>query len=197
MQINIETVDVGMNCYLVVNEDKNELVVVDPGTMPEKIIAAIGSRKPVAVLLTHGHYDHIGAVDAVCEKYGIPLYMHAGDFGKLTDPHANVGDQFGHLVTVRTKPRAVEDGQTLRLAGMDITVWHTPGHSAGGVCYLLPGNAGVLCGDTLFDGGYGRYDFDDGDFQALKQSLKRLLFMTPRVPAYPGHGGPTHAGRDA
>jgi len=75
-------------------------------------------------------------------------------------------------------------------------VLHTPGHSAGSVCYLLPENAGLLCGDTLFNGGYGRYDFADGDFTALKNSLRRILYLHPRIPAYPGHGASTFAGRD-
>jgi len=108
----------------------------------------------------------------------------------------NVGAEFGYDVRVQTRPVPVWDNQVLSLAGMNITVLHTPGHSKGGVCYLLPENAGLLCGDTLFDGGYGRYDFADGDFAELKNSLRRILFMRPRVRAYPGHGGPTWAGRD-
>ena len=199
MAITIETVHVGpscMNCYLAENTERGELVVVDPGDDGGVIVDAIGERKPVAVLLTHGHYDHIGAVDDVCAHYQIPLYMHGADVPKLTDSHQNVADQFGFATVCHTTPRTVEDNEVLHLAGMAITVLHTPGHSAGSVCYLLPDNAGVLCGDTLFDGGYGRYDFPDGDFNALKMSLRRLLYMHPRVKAYPGHGDTTFAGRD-
>ena len=199
MSILVETLRVGeyaMNCYIVENTDTRGVVVVDPGADGPRIIADIAERKPAAVLLTHGHYDHIGAVDAVCSRYQIPLYLHAADIPKLTDPRLNVGAEFEHDTVVRTAPTPVTDGQKLTLAGMEITVLHTPGHSSGSVCYLLPQNAGLLCGDTLFDGGYGRYDFPDGDFGALKNSLRRILYMHPRMVAYPGHGTTTFAGRD-
>lgn len=199
MSILVETLRVGeyaMNCYLVENTDTRGVVLVDPGADAPRIRVALAGRTPVAVLLTHGHYDHIGAVDAICDAYRIPLYIHPGDIPKLTDPHLNVGDEFAHDTTVHTAPTPVADNQTLVLAGMPITVLHTPGHSKGSVCYLLPDNAGLLCGDTLFDGGYGRYDFVDGDFGELKNSLRRILYMHPRMVAYPGHGGTTFAGRD-
>ena len=199
MSIRVETLHVGeysMNCYLVENTDTREVVLVDPGADGRRIIADVGSRKPVAVLLTHGHYDHIGAVDTVCSHYGIPVYIHSADVPKLTNPALSVGAEFGYDTRVSTAPTPITDNQVLTLGGMRITVLHTPGHSKGSVCYLLPDNAGLLCGDTLFDGGYGRYDFADGDFGELKNSLRRILYMHPRMVAYPGHGGATFAGRD-
>lgn len=199
MSIRVETLHVGeyfMNCYLVENTDTQEMVIVDPGADGNRIIVAAGNRKPVAVLLTHGHYDHIGAVDEVCGHYHIPVYIHMSDVPKLTDPALSVGTEYGYDTHIRTAPTPVSDHQVLTLAGMKITVLHTPGHSKGSVCYLLPENAGLLCGDTLFDGGYGRYDFMDGDFGELKNSLRRILYMHPRMKAYPGHGGTTFAGRD-
>ena len=107
-KVQIERLTVGEideNCYLVVDPETGELLVIDPGAEPERIFAAIGDRKPRAVLLTHGHFDHIGAVDAVCEKYGVPVYIHEADAIKLTDTEANTGAKFGHPVTVRTQPR--------------------------------------------------------------------------------------------
>ena len=188
------------NCYILAARAGSDAIIVDPGQRAMGRIREILDENrltPAAVLLTHGHYDHIGAVDAVCGHFGIPLYIHAGDAPKLTDPARSVAKTFGYDTVVATRPELLADGQVLTLAGMRITVLHTPGHSRGSVCYLLPDNAGLLCGDTLFDGGYGRYDFEDGDFSALKNSLRRILYMHPRMVAYPGHGGATFAGRDA
>ncbi len=199
MAILVKTLLVGeyqMNCYIVQNTATRTCVIVDPGADGARIIDFVGGLTPAAVLLTHGHYDHIGAADAVCGHFGIPLYVHAADIDKLTSPAQSIATQFGYDTVVKTVPVPLCDNQVLHLAGMDITVLHTPGHSKGSVCYLLPDNAGLLCGDTLFDGGYGRYDFPDGDFAALKNSLRRILYMHPRMVAYPGHGGTTFAGRD-
>ena len=148
------------------------------------------------MLLTHAHWDHIGAVDAVCGYFGIPLYVHEADAPKLTDSVKNVARQFGYDVTVSTRPLMLRGGETLSLAGMDIRVLHTPGHSAGSVCYLLPGAQGVLTGDTLFAHGYGRTDFADGSFHELKESLRALFHLTPRQIAYPGHEEAGTVGRD-
>ena len=195
-KVQIERLTVGEideNCYLVVDPETGELLVIDPGAEPERIVAAIGDRKPRAVLLTHGHFDHIGAVDAVCEKYGVPVYIHEADAPKLTDPEANTGCRFGHPVTVRTQPRLLHDDEELHLAGIGLKVLHTPGPS---VCYLLEEGQGILTGDTLFKGGYGRYDFADGSFHELKESLRTLFHLTPQMTAWPGHGEATVAGRD-
>jgi len=199
-KIAVECLAVGamaVNCYIVENTETRECFIVDPGDEASKIIARVGERSPVAVLLTHGHFDHIGAVDAVCAQYQIPLYMHAGDANKLTDANANVSGLFGFPLVQSTKPSFVEEGQALMLAGMEITVLHTPGHSAGGVCYLLPENQGIITGDTLFSDGYGRTDFSDGDFGVLMRSLKRLMRLSPRMITYPGHGAFGVVGRDA
>lgn len=183
------------NCYLVINEDAQACVIVDPGAEGERIIRAVGGLRPAAVLLTHAHWDHIGAVDAVCGHFAIPLYVHEADAPKLTDSTANVARQFGYEMTVVTRPVTLRGGETLNLAGMDIGVMHTPGHSAGSVCYLLPGGQGVLTGDTLFAHGYGRTDFADGSFHALKESLRALFHISPRQSAYPGHEETGEVGR--
>ena len=198
-KIDVKCLPVGdfqENCYLVVNTGTRECLIVDPGAEGERIIQAAQAYRPAAVLLTHAHWDHIGAVDAVCGHFGIPLYVHEADAPKLTDSTKNVARQFGYDVTVSTRPLMLRGGETLSLAGMDIRVLHTPGHSAGSVCYLLPQGQGVLTGDTLFAHGYGRTDFADGSFHALKESLRALLHLTPRQIAYPGHEEAGTVGRD-
>lgn len=199
-RIRVESIvvgEIGGNCYLVINEDTQECFIADPGAEGERIIRAIGGRKPAAVLLTHAHFDHIGAVDTVCERYQIPLYVHQGDASKLQDAMGNVSGLFGRPMSIRTSPAVVlQGGEKLTIAGMAVEVLHTPGHSKGSVCYVLPEVPCVLTGDTLFAHGYGRTDFPDGDFAQLWQSLRLLLRLTPKMVTYPGHDVPGLTGRD-
>ena len=199
MAARVEAVPVGAlgtNCYLWKNLDTSECLIIDPGDEAEKILAALGDFAPRAVLLTHGHYDHIAACDALCERYAVPLYIHELDAPLLTDPRLNVSGLIGEdAVTVRTVPELVREGDRLTLAGLSLTVLHTPGHTPGGVCYWTDDHSALFCGDTLFAGGYGRTDFPGGNFTQLRQSLRRLLTLTPRTSAYPGHGESTFAGR--
>jgi len=194
----IETLPVGQyrtNCYFVVNEETSELLIIDPGADGEAIIRAIGSRTPMAVLATHGHFDHIGGVDALCARFHIPFYAHGEDIAKLTDPEANGSRLFDVDMTIRTPALPLQDRQNLVLADIEIAVLHTPGHSRGSCCFLLPRDQGIFCGDTLFHGGYGRTDIGDGNFVELKQSLRKLLYNLPKQTAYPGHGPVTLAGK--
>lgn len=199
-RIQIESMAVGpvsANCYLVENTATQECLVVDPGAEAQRIIRRVGNRRPVAVLLTHGHFDHIGAVDALCAHYRIPLLMHREDAPKLADPRQNVSAFFGEPMTISTPvQQLLVGGESLELAGIRIEVLHTPGHSAGSVCYLLPDVPCVLTGDTLFAHGYGRTDFEDGDFMQLRMSLRELFHLTPKMMTYPGHDLPGVTGRD-
>lgn len=198
-KINVECLPVGplaVNCYIVEDTETGCCLVVDPGDEGARIIEAVGERKVCAVLLTHGHFDHIGAVDQVCTAFDAPLYIHAGDLPKLTDSYANVGGIFGFEVLVNTPAHPLEDGDVIGDAGFPVQVLHTPGHSNGSVCYLLPEGAGVLTGDTLFAHGYGRTDFPDGDMNTLIQSFRKLFRISPRQTAWPGHEGTGLVGRD-
>lgn len=198
-EVKVERVTVGAfaeNCYIVRNGKTDACVIVDPGAEAQRIIGAVGAGRPEAVLLTHAHCDHIGAVDEVCAHYGIPLYVHEADAPKLADSAANVARYFGFEMTVQTPPTLLNGGETVTLAEIPFQVLHTPGHSAGSVCYLLPENQGVLTGDTLFAHGYGRTDFPDGSFSQIRESLKMLYHLTPKRRAYPGHDELGWAGRD-
>ena len=198
-KIAVERLVVGelaVNCYIVENTETRECFVVDPGAEAGRIIRSAGDRKVCAVLLTHGHYDHFGALDEVCEHFDAPAYIHADDAAKLGDAMANVSAVFGQPLVQRTVPQVIGQEGVLTLAGMDLQILHTPGHSNGCICCILPENQGILTGDTLFAHGYGRTDFADGDFGKLVQSLRRLYRLTPKMIAYPGHDVSGEVGRD-
>lgn len=188
--MNIETLPVGelaTNCYLICGEDRPDALLIDPGAEPEAIKAALGTRKPAAILLTHGHFDHIGALPAFP---GVPVYMHPADALMLTDNELNAGESFGFSFPPLTAlPRFVQEGTELTLAGLEIRVMHLPGHTPGGAGYLI-GNA-LFTGDTLFHRGYGRTDLPGGDFAALRSSLRRLFKLDKDYQIYPGHGPAT------
>lgn len=197
-KISVERLIVGelaVNCYLVENTESHECFIVDPGADAQRIMDAVGERRACAVLLTHGHYDHIGALDEICAHYQIPAYIHSGDAAKLADPMGNVSAVFGDPVSQSTVPVAVEEGM-LTLADIEMQVLSTPGHSNGSICCILPDAQGILTGDTFFAHGYGRTDFADGDFAKMHQSLRRLFRLTPRMIAYPGHDVTGILGRD-
>ena len=187
--MEIQALQVGSiptNCYLVFDPGRTDALVIDPGDNPERIFAALNGRTPAAVLLTHGHFDHTGALSA-CE--GVPIYIHEADAPMLSDPHLSVGDGNGDL---RPRPAATHllaDREQLHLAGLDIAVLHTPGHTPGGVTYQI-GDA-LFTGDTLFAHGYGRTDLPGGDFSALRRSLRRLLHLAGDFRVFPGHSEST------
>ena len=187
--MEIQALQVGSiptNCYLVFDPARTDALVIDPGDNPERIFAALNGRTPAAVLLTHGHFDHTGALSAFA---GEPIYIHEADAPMLSDPHLSVGDGNGDL---RPRPAATHllaDGEQLHLAGLDIAVLHTPGHTPGGVTYQI-GDA-LFTGDTLFAHGYGRTDLPGGDFSALRRSLRRLLHLAGDFRVFPGHSEST------
>lgn len=187
--MEIQALQVGSiptNCYLVFDPGRTDALVIDPGDNPERIFAALNGRTPAAVLLTHGHFDHTGALSAFA---GVPIYIHEADAPMLSDPHLSVGDGNGDL---RSRPAATHllaDGEQLHLAGLDLAVLHTPGHTPGGVTYQI-GDA-LFTGDTLFAHGYGRTDLPGGDFSALRRSLRRLLHLAGDFRVFPGHSEST------
>jgi hydroxyacylglutathione hydrolase len=189
----VKTIAVGplqANCYIVSRPGREDCVLIDPGAEPERILQAAGKRV-AAVLLTHGHFDHIGAVAGVL-KEDTPLYIHPLDEGMLRDPAKNLGQLMGMPLALSAPAAPVGEGDILHAGGMAFSVLHTPGHTPGGVCYRL-GDV-LFSGDTLFHRGYGRTDFPGGDWGALYLSLKRLLALGPEVRVCPGHSEETTIG---
>ena len=183
--MKIQIVPVGElqeNCYILSLEGKEEAVLVDPGDEADKILAALGDLKPIAVLLTHGHYDHTGALHAFAQ---LPIYLHSEDMPLQQNKQFKMG---GFAVEITPRPLAtdeVSDGQILKLASITFQVLHTPGHTRGSVCYRAGDD--IFTGDTLFDGDYGRTDLPGGSMAQMRQSLRMLLSLHG-CHAYPGHG---------
>lgn len=182
------------NCWLIGANGTDEAVVVDPGFSAERVheMLRIEGKRPVAVLATHGHFDHIGQAAAFCGDE-LPFYIHEGDVFALTDTIAWGAGYETPAVPVKDV-RTVVDGDVLTFAGFRIEVVHTPGHTPGSVCYRTDG--WVLSGDLVFAGAIGRSDFPNSDPAAMQRSLRRFLELPDELPVLPGHGPRTSVGRE-
>ena len=185
--LHMKTLSVGelaTSCYIVWDDSTDTCVVIDPGAEPERILVACGSQKIEAILLTHGHFDHIGAV-AELAKTGAEIVIHRDDAPMLTDTRLNASWLVGWNVTAPAATRTVREGEKLTYAGLTFTVLHTPGHTPGSVCYRA--GEKLFTGDTLFHFGYGRTDLPGGSMAQLAESLRRLQTMARECEVYPGH----------
>ena len=182
------------NCWLIGGDSTDEAVVVDPGFSPAAVhrMLELEARRPVAVLATHGHFDHIGSAAVFCGD-DLPFYIHEGDVLALTDPAA-WGAGFETPPVPVKDVRTVVEGDVLTFAGFRIEVLHTPGHTPGSVCYRTDG--WVLSGDLVFAGAIGRSDFPNSSPAAMARSLDRFLGFEDGLDVYPGHGPRTTVGRE-
>ena len=190
------------NCYIVFREGSSACVVVDPGLEPERIISAIEEAEltPEAVLLTHGHADHIAGNATMKERWPeVPLIIGEGDAPKLLDPVANLSEGFGVGFTSPPADRTVAEGDTLEFDRVAWSVLETPGHSSGHVVFVAKEASPLLIlgGDVLFAGSVGRTDFPDSDPAALFSSIREKLYPLPDDSVVlPGHGPPTTIGHE-
>ena len=193
------------NCYVVAPGPGEECVIIDPGQDAEAGIEEILAEhrlKPVAVLLTHGHIDHIWSVVPVCGARDIPAYIHPSDRALLSDPARGLGlsagqQLFGGLTFTEPDDVAeLTDGMTVRLAGVELVVDHAPGHTPGSVTFrATPGV--MFSGDLLFAGSIGRTDLPGGDYPTILDSLARVCLTLPdEVQVLPGHGPGTTIGAE-
>lgn len=200
--IRIESMVVGAvstNCYFLINPLSGEALIVDPGDCAQKIIGFLQERnlKATAILLTHGHFDHILAANDLRSELGIPVYACEKEKEVLGSLSMNLsGRLLRHHYTMEADIYCT-DGETLQLSGFEIRVLETPGHTPGGCCYYLPKEQIVFCGDTLFYRSIGRTDFEGGSLKTLVSSVKNRLFTLPEnTVCYPGHGEPTIIGEE-
>lgn len=180
------------NCYIVENPDRSCLVF-DPGGDAKKLINLLNTRglKPAAILLTHAHFDHIGAVDVVRETYKIPVYVHKQEEKWLGDPALNGSQFFPIIEPIKVNPadHIINDEGTLKIADFIMSVYHTPGHSPGSVSYYFEKEGVVISGDALFQGSIGRTDLAGGNHSQLLKSIHdKLLTLPEDTYVLSGHG---------
>ncbi|MER5642593.1 MBL fold metallo-hydrolase [Kitasatospora sp. NPDC002227] len=200
----------GTNCYLVAPAAGEECVIVDPGHEAAKGVEDLIREhrlKPVAVLLTHGHIDHVASVMPVCGATGVPAWIHPEDRYMLADPEKGLGRSLGQQlmgsITVGEPDdvRELTDGSVLKLAGMELTVDHAPGHTKGSVTFRTPASKDIppvfFSGDLLFAGSIGRTDLPGGSSEDMMASLARVcLPLDDATVVLSGHGGQTTIGRE-
>jgi len=191
--INVSTYMLGAmfqaNCWLGVNEN-NEAFAVDIGGDPDVMLERLEKNgiSLKMILLTHGHFDHIRGVAKVAEKTGAKVYIHSEDAVMLSDPKASLADFVGGMEFEPVKDfTEVSDGDAIDFCGTEIKVLHTPGHTKGGVCFIMDDI--IFSGDTLFCGSVGRTDFPGSSFSEMRRSLQKLVKLGEErdYRVYPGH----------
>ena len=165
---------VSTNCYFLINEDLKEALIVDPGDEAQKLADHINRYgfKPVAILMTHGHFDHIMAAEALKEAYDVPVYACAKEKELLNSSRKNLSKGFVRMDFTMDADVYCKEGDEFYLAGVTVKVLETPGHTKGGCCYYIAAENLVFCGDTLFYESVGRTDFEDGSYPEICKSIK-------------------------
>jgi len=189
----------GTKCYFLINEELLEALVVDPadrGDQIERLLAEQGLTLK-GILLTHGHADHILAVEELRRKYKVPVLAHCLEEDILGDPAKNLSVGIFRKPIQILADRLLEDEEVVDLAGLSLRVLHTPGHTPGGCCYYSEADGVLISGDTLFCGSVGRTDFPGGSMSTLVRSIQEKLLVLPNeTVVYPGHMDTTTIGHE-
>ncbi len=175
-----------------------EIIIVDPGSDGSSLAARIdkASWKPLAILLTHGHFDHINGVEYLQKRYGITAYIHEADVPLLDSPRLNGADMFHFDGQYDITAVPLSSDEPLTIGNIAFTTIHTPFHTQGSVCYYLKEDRCLFTGDTLFKGSIGRSDLPTGSFRHIATSLAKLQSLPPEVRIYPGHGPKSTIGEE-
>lgn len=193
------------NCWIVSATEGGPALVIDPGGDASRLLAELAEGVVDAVVLTHGHFDHVGAVAELIAATGAPLIVHEADAARLTHDGADGtgGASFGFSgVTAPAPDRTVQDGDVIDAGGLRFSVIHTPGHTPGGISLFVEDPDGaaphLFSGDTLFAGSVGRTDFPGGDGRVLAHSIaSKLAPLPPDTLVHPGHGPDTSIARES
>lgn len=188
--MKIKRIDPGFgscNTYIIFDEKSGDGVMVDPGGFAEKLIAETAGVNIKYIILTHAHFDHIGALEKVAQITGAPVVAYEDEAASLTDVKYNLCSLAGVPENKKGADITVSDGETLQVGDVMLKFIHTPGHTKGCMCFFA-GEKDLITGDTLFAGSIGRTDFEGGSFDVIKKSLAKLCELDDDVKIYPGHG---------
>ncbi|MBE2989558.1 MBL fold metallo-hydrolase [Sneathia sp. DSM 16630] len=185
------------NIYLL--SKKQDCLLIDPGgDNISEVVSYIKENKLnlLAILVTHGHFDHILSINELLDNFDVPIYIGKEDKEKLYDPSISLARIFNGTEYVINKDAKIVELNDNDNIFDDITVLHTPGHTSGSVCYYIESDKIIFTGDTLFKMAYGRVDFPTGDSYKMRDSLNRLLKLDSDIIVYPGHGDSTTIGEE-
>lgn len=196
LKINqMELGPVQTNCYIISN-DENDCLIFDPGAQSKKVSDLLRSKNltPLAIILTHAHFDHIGAIDELRDVYSIPVYLHELEKDWLRRPNLNGSGKYAAIPDMQMRDADVllKDEKVLEIGDFKMDVLHTPGHSPGSLSFSFGDEGFAIVGDTLFKGSIGRTDLIDGSEKKLLQSIRDSLLTLPAdMVLFPGHGPDT------
>lgn len=200
--LNIKAWTVGLfaeNPYLIACAKSGQAVFVDPGDDAPRLLRELTDAKVElqAILLTHAHLDHVGALTELREATGVPVYLHPADDVLLQKAH-QLWRSFGkHIGPIAPAEHTLNDGDSIMVGDTELRVLHTPGHTPGSVCLYAPDDQTLIAGDTLFFESIGRTDLPGGDTSTLLRSIRAKLWPLPdKTRVYPGHGQPTMIGHE-
>ncbi len=196
---NIVVGPLEVNCFIIVDEETKQAVVIDPGDEPDRILDIIkeNNLKVDCIICTHAHFDHVGAVADIKKETGARVAIHRDEleiYQGAKDQAAFWGYELDPLPALPAPDMFVAEGDEIKAGGLSFKVIHTPGHSPGGIC--LYGERILVTGDTLFAGSVGRTDFYGGDIDELKKSFVRLMSLPPETKVLSGHGPSSTIGRE-
>lgn len=192
--MKISKIPIGINatnCYII-SFDNKKAIIIDPGDEGEKICRYTKNEGliPQGIILTHGHFDHIGAAGFLREEFNIPVSIHKLDAKYLIDPSKNLSLYFKDEIKIKPADNILEENNKI----FNFELIHTPGHTPGGISLYNEKEKILFTGDTIFKNSYGRTDFPEGNEKTLFDSIKKLLNLSDDIVVYPGHGEKTSIG---